>query len=605
MPPVLPTTPPARPAPCRPAGGHVAIVAHALAAGAIAAGLTAGPLVAPLAAQSATRIRLPAASTVPLGDPAYLLIDELLALVPVPGTVVGQRPYAHAEVRRIAIAANAVLLERERARARRRDAILAVTPGAFVPTEASRAETRAQALVEALREVYDQPPREGRRGLDTAPREVSGRPLESLWLHAVGTRAPERALFAGNGLGTVDGRTLPPLDARGGRPAVEGLVVSLETVHTLGVGSWLGLVAQPRVSVVMPYGVEGRQNVEPQRLLARVRLANVAVQAGIDEWQWGQAGERGMFLSRNARPLRAVSVASDTTFHLPGFLRGLGRWQASAFLADLGATQNFPHAKLAAWKTSVAPMPRLELGAGVMSQFGGRGGPSLSASQRVGDLFPFITWLDEGSDRLASNKLATFEARLRLPELRGTTVFWEMNLDDFDLRRPGSIVRQDAGHVAGLSVARLRDDGTLGLELQAHRTGIRQYVHAQFTSGVTYRRQLIGSPLGPNAQALYGTLTWRPRLLASLALEGAIEERDPSTWTNVNPDPDGTLVFRRVTQGTVERRQRGALVLRVLSPGQGPTLLLRGGAERVRDEGFTRLPRRDYAFGDASLLFRF
>jgi hypothetical protein len=162
----------------------------------------------------------------------------------------------------------------------------------------------------------------------------------------------------------------------------------------------------------------------------------------------------------------------------------------------------------------------------------------MTTRQRAADLFPFVTWLNEGSDRLASNKVATLDARLRIPEWRGTTLYWETAVDDFDLRRVGSMLREDSGHLLGVSVARLRADGTLSLDVRGHDTSLRLYRHYQFTSGLTYRDQVIGDPLGPNARALYGTLTWRPALTLAVDLELAAEERDPSLWTTTVDGPD-------------------------------------------------------------------
>jgi hypothetical protein len=555
----------------------------------VATGAAAGPAWAQIAG-GGVGIR---AATVPLDDPATGLVDQLLALVPIPGGTVGQRPYSTREVVRVALAVRREVARRAAAR----------TAGGASPADA---DARAATIADALLAAYA--PGDGPAAASGAG-TVTARPLDFAWLHTVGSGEAPVAFVADNGIGRIDARALPALDARGGRPAVRGVVTSVETAHALGVGGWLALVAQPRASLVARYDdgfrTGTRWNVEPQRLYARAVARNVAVQAGLDGWAWGQGGAAGPFLAANARPLRAVAIQSDTAFALPGRLRGLGRWRASVLATDLGRDQSYPHAKLAGYKVSLAARPTVELGAGLVTQFGGRGGPSMSAWETAVDLFPFVGWLREGSDRIASNKLANLDARVRVPRWRGLTVAYELTIDDFDLRRPRSMLWEDSGNLLALAVPRLARDGSLALDLSAQRTGLRQFRHYQYASGVTYRGQVLGTPLGPNAGALSATLTWHPRPLDAATVSLTREMRDPSYYDNVNPDPSGALIFRRTRPGTVERRLRAAAAWERGIPGRGTSTRARLGVERTAGYGYTPGLTLTRPFGEAGVRVRF
>ncbi|GLC26728.1 capsule assembly Wzi family protein [Roseisolibacter agri] len=547
------------------------------------AALLAGATTAPLAAQPA--------ALVPVDDPTYALLDELAALVPVRGMVAGVRPYSRREVVRLARAGCAAIArdtvadgDARRARAR---SLVATLLAAHAP-----AADTANGCAAALR----------------APAPLSGRALEGAWLHALASNTSTRAVPRDNGIGSIRAVTTPALDARAGRPSVEGAALSLETAHALGVGSWLAVVAQPRLSLVAATDGGTRWEGALQRAGVRATRWNLAVHAGLESRHWGQGGERSLFVSGNAGPLRALSLGTDTAFALPWVFRKMGRWRAEGFVADLGRHREFPHSQLAAYKLDLSIVPWLELGAGVMSQMGGRGAPELSTAQRLRDLAPYLFWIvDEGSDPLATNKVANAHMRLRIPPWRSATFAWEMAIDDFDLRRVRRMFWEDTGHLMALTLPRLRDDGSLALDVQWHHTSLRLSQHYQFTDGLTYHGRIIGSPLGPAAQAGYVSLAWRPDVRTTWRLALAQEVRDSSQWrSRVTSADESGFDFVRVAPGVKEGRTRASVESRRDAPGAGRGWFARAGLERATNAGYVRgRPAQLRAFGEAGVGVRF
>jgi hypothetical protein len=279
---------------------------------------------APAAAQPAIggAVGVPAA-TVGVHDPATALVDQLLALVPVAGGIVGQRPYPTREVVRVALAARGELARR--AAARGAGAAPSDDAGAARGGDRAGAARRlrpGRCRARARRDRRHRPAARlrlgARRGLGGGARAV--RPRQRDRQHR---------------------RPRPPRARRARRPAGRPRRRRLRRDRPRARRRRLArLVAQPRASLVAPYDggfrATPRWTVEPQRLFARATVRNVAVQAGVDDWAWGQGGAAGAFVSANARPLRALAVQSDTAFALPGRLRAAGRWRASALAADLG-----------------------------------------------------------------------------------------------------------------------------------------------------------------------------------------------------------------------------------------------------------------------------
>ncbi|MBV9881041.1 MAG: hypothetical protein JO180_11125 [Gemmatirosa sp.] len=524
-------------------------------------------LVTGLAACAAPAAAQPAA-TLAVDDPVYDLVDQLLARVPVRGVIVAQRPYSRRELARAARTFAAAIARR------------------------GRPDDRSTELLSTLvAAIGDTTTGDGRGARRRSP--IRLRPLESATLSIVASGTAPRPVQS-TGLGGLDALTVPALDARGGRPVVHGAVTSIETAHAVGVGAGLALVVQPRVSWLGPTDGDQSVSVRPQRLFVRGVWRNAALQAGVDAARWGQGGARGLFLADNAPPLHAITLATDAPVTLPWVLRVIGPLRASGFIADLGRGQNFPHAKLAGYKVGATPWPRFEIGAGIVSQFGGHGAPALSTGQRIADLFPYVTWIHPGTDRpgdkLASNKLANGDVRLQIPELAGLTLSYEAEMDDLDFRRIHSMLWQDTGHLLAARFGALDHAGTLSLDLQLHHTSIRLYEHAQFTSGVTYDRGLLGDPLGPNAAAGYASLAWRPTPLVEYALRAAVERRDASQYESRTDNAhEDNFRFVVVQSRPLERRARFELAARRTILG-ALGYSARAGVERVTNEGFVARP---------------
>lgn len=521
------------------------------------------------------------AATVPSSDPVYAVVDEISATMPVRGVIDGQRPWSRREVARIVIA-----FEKE-ARARARDGASPI-PG------------RVASLVDSLGAAYDDDIRE-LRGDASAP-SVNGRALRGMSFGIAGANALPRAVPGTNGLGSVDAVTEPLVEPNWGRPVADGGTATVETIHEMGIGAHLAIAAQPRVSWLQGGG-RGYEQADFQRLYARGTLANIGVEAGLDEILWGQAGDRGMLLSANPHPLHALTVANDTAITLPWILRHLGPTRMALMIADLGHDQYFPGSKLVNYKVSVTPTARLELGAGMMDEMGGSGSPTCSLGCRVLDLFPYITWIHPASDPLATNKVAVGELRYRIPEAAGLTLTYEGDMDDLDFRRIRSMLWDNTAHMFGARFDRLTADGRLALDFQVQRTPLTLYQHAQFRSGLTYHRAIVGDPLGVHGTAAYGTITWRQSLLTNIALSGAIESRDASTYTVHTTDANGDgWTFLELTDRPRERRARLVLSVDRQILGSGFGYSGRAGIERVANDDFAAGAGRTN--GLAELIFR-
>ena len=489
-----------------------------------------------------------ATATVPPNDPVYAFVDRLLAAGLADTIIVGQRSMSRREIGRI-------LNE-----ARRR-----LPPPSGDSTWLARSVTR-------YANIYP----------DGVPRAV--------WAHRYGAEltvadSRERTIEP-DANGAVDVLVNPLLSNRLGRPHVDHFTLNTFAGLDAGVAPWLAIGGTGRASLIADAfgGVFNRADAE--QLYARALLRNVSVQVGRDYVFLGQSMNAGLTNSLNPRGLDMIRLATDRPFVLPWLLRYAGPMQGTAYLADLGAKQNYPHARLFSYKLSARPFQRFELGATVAEQVGGKGAPPGTFLQKAADAFPLIDALFLHRNFQFSNKFVGMDARLRVPAVDGLQLYMEGMFDDFDIRRVKSVFTEDAGYIWGASLDRLKQDGAAKITAEYHATGIRYYTHALFRSGYTLDRQFIGDQLGPRGKAAYVTADV-DRLHYGVRLDVAHEIRSGDKYGAVSTTPDDSdFRFIIIARNPAERRWRSVVTATRGHPAGRGSAEISAGVEHVENFGF-------------------
>ncbi len=397
-------------------------------------------------------------------------------------------------------------------------------------------------------------------------------------LEAGGGRSPGRRL-ADNGIGSAD-MVLNPLWAnRGGRAYGDEATGAAGGRATMRVASSMAIGVAGRLSALRASGVEpGRRGGALEAAYLRARVGRFAVQLGRDTW-WQTAQTLGTSLSfsGNAPPVDLVRVGTDH----PLSVFVLGDVELAATAADLGANQNFPHARLFVFSMKSRPIPDLRLGLTIVNKQGGEGAPEASTADRVKDLSFVWDLFTEGTSFPFSDKMTGVQFHLTLPAFHRAELFGEVNLTDFDHRRVRTMMSTAAGYRMGFALRRLGDSGRHGLVAEGEWLGALMYRHEQFLSGMTVDGFAQGSNLGPDGRRLslaydyYApTAAWGAKVRATY--EARSIDRHERDRTTLPP------IFRRAEAFPSEHRYRlHARVQRWLGDRSG--LALSGGVERVSD----------------------
>lgn len=552
-------------------------------------------LVAGLTLLLSSRLAAQATRLVDPLDPAYRDLQVLVDAGLLERVSVAQRPLSRLVFARALAHASQTL--------RRRDS--AATAGVIMASKSSDSPTPSafyHELIQSLRERLNLPDSlEGRSGV--VPRFE---PLRALAIDVTQTDQPTRAVPENNGIGAIDASLNSLLAFRQGRPLVDGTSSIIESNHSLETQR-IALSFTPQLSVLRRPGGEERAYGRVQELQLRFLARNMAIDIGRQYVVWGQGRDVGLLNSNNSPPLDAVKLSSENAFTFPWVFRRLGPTRLSLYYADLGKDQNFPHAYAVAYQANIAPTSLLDLGVSVYTKSGGHGAPQATATARLIDLLPFLdasaynNIIGTRGHFEVSDHYAGFDGRLILPSLT-SSLYWEVLLNDFDVRRLKSVMWEDAGHVFGVDLPSLTPSGRLRASLEYHHTGIRYYEHHQFTSGQTVHRILTGDPLGPNAQGAYVNADWNSTASRRLSVQFALERRSNDQYTNI---PEPQFGFRRTTILPKEWQARVLAGWQLLPARRDFGALVQGGYQQSRNFDFLDGNQTRGFLGRLSLQYRF
>lgn len=521
---------------------------------------------------AASPVRAQGTATLHPSDLAYADIDRLSELGFLDSVVIGQRPYSRREVGRIVRVArdrSTQLGENDDRRALT-DLELAIGDGIL-----RRLEIRFSRELD-----------------ESAGGDPVIAPIDDALISVVYTDA-ERRGFPGATTRNTEATIGSLVPRRLSVPVLPGTTGTLELAQRLEPNRWLAFTARERIEYAWAKDTTLRGEYAEMLLgSVRARFWNVALSVGREQLAWAQAAGDGLFLASDAPALDQISIATDHPFLLPSILRRLGSTKATLVVADLGPSRVRANSKLLAYKVSIAPNPRAELGATFMNHYGGEGGRPSSLKDRLIDFLPFIdifrrhNYADSSRTLdVDSDKLLGLDGRLRIGGLRGVVLTGEVLIDDFDVHRIPKLFTGSGSQTLGIIVPRFVSP-LLSLRVSAKHMGIQTYAHSELTNGITTRGRLLGDELGPDAKAFGGQLTWQPTSEFQLAIVGRSAIYSNADYQAFYTDADSTrYVVQKVSRAADEQRDRlGAYML--MQSAAGPALSARFVTERSRNYRF-------------------
>ncbi len=254
---------------------------------------------------------------------------------------------------------------------------------------------------------------------------------------------------------------------------------------------------------VSTYSREG-EDVIIRRGYIRIVDGNTVLKVGRESLWWGPGRHGALLLSNNAFPFDLVQLGSEKPFHLPGPFSLLGTFEITSFLTELGASRNIPRPRLFGLRIGYHPFSWLSIGLSRITMHSGEGRAGIS-------LRNFLKIYSNDANKggqLEVNELAGVDFRIQIPLAGGSAenrleFYGEYGGEDEAGFRPSkpAILTGLEWTVNGRSLLIEYADNNIKSD------GPTWYRHSVYTSGYTYRREIIGHHMGPDADDFFARLT--------------------------------------------------------------------------------------------------
>lgn len=374
-----------------------------------------------------------------------------------------------------------------------------------------------------------------------------------------------------------------------GRPCGDGTGWVTELDSAAGYGPWASGAVRLRAQV----GTDGYEaDVELDRGYLNAKLGPVAFEVGRDVFALGPSSRTQLGWGDNAPSLDHVRLSTSQPYDLAGQRGDWLRGSLAQVVGRLRAPQTYTGNVVSISRAQLDVGDTVEVGAMQLLQLGGEGAPSFGPWDFILEHVRRRDLSATATD--SSNRRVGADVAVRVARLQGARLYYQLMFEDLR-RRVGSALRFDADHLVGLELAGLCG-GRHAVVVEWQKTGVRSHEHVPRTTGLTNAGRIVGSPLGPDAHALFGggriDLGW-----STLSPWLEIARLSSDTYTFVTDGP-----ISRATAGVAEHRYRAGLRLRLPLP-RGLRLEAETLVEQVDAAGFDPEAERANAGVSAALVW--
>ena len=270
-----------------------------------------------------------------------------------------------------------------------------------------------------------------------------------------------------------------------GLPRGTGIGAQTELDATAGYGPWVSGAIRVRPHV----GIDAYDNgVDLDRAYVNAELGPVAMEVGRDTFVLGPSSRTQVGWGDNAPPLDHIRLSSARPLEITDGVNG----SLVYVLGRLRDPQTYPGNLVSIARGQLDLGDRVEVGAMQLLQVEGDGAPQLGFFDFIKEHFTRGN-ASAGPDD-SSNRRVGLDVAWRIDGFDGARLYYQLMFEDWR-KQFADALRYDADHVVGLEFSHLL--------IEWQKTGFRSQEHYPRVTGFTNDGRVVGSPLGPDAQALF------------------------------------------------------------------------------------------------------
>jgi hypothetical protein len=363
---------------------------------------------------------------------------------------------------------------------------------------------------EPLKSIISELEKEFSDALSDKP--ISFVPLDSFSLSYTATNQKESPVPE-NGLGPTSGRVQPLLSYNDGDHFDKNANFYSYSSHRVRATPYFAAYLQPKYFVRS--GEQDDGGIGLYRGYIKAGFKNFEVLVGRDDLIWGP-GENALFFSGNARALDMVKVSSPSPFRLPGALKHLGHFNATAFFSWLGDDYHPKNSTLSGYRLDYSPFKWWNLGFDHAVFLGGDGavGPDARAV-----FYNFIGFLSaKENDRADTNHLIGADTNFRIRQAMGMELYAKVLLEDTQAERR-YMLKNDASWLGGIYFPKINGLENLSVRGEFIYTGQFAYAHGIYQDGFAVDNKFIGYDAGQDAVSGFLSSTYQFNLDEFIKIE--------------------------------------------------------------------------------------
>ena len=244
----------------------------------------------------------------------------------------------------------------------------------------------------------------------------------------------------------------------------------------------------------------------------RLVLFNVALKVGRDSLWWGPGEHGALLLTNNAFPFDLIEIGTDQPFSLPWVLQRLGTFAFDVFLTRLDQYRDYDYANLFGLRFMYNPIPGLALGASRVVIFNGNSVPS-DQRYSFADMLHLYFSSSANANHLYEFQIVSVDASLSLPISIQNHRWISKFYVEFGGMEETVWVPTKHAWITGLTLGPQAGARPWKLVMEYAQDHVDNapdvwYSNIIYTTGYTYRGQIIGHHMGRDANDLFTQLSF-------------------------------------------------------------------------------------------------